>query len=401
MAGEGNPSFWCYQCNRAVLPADAEMDVKCPICDGEFLEEMESPVPTHTVQTAAPSGQTVNVAGDEAAAVAGRIAYSEEGSAQSRIGTRPESVAGNTPAIFQLLQALSGVLGGQGAGSQIPQAGLFNPTIVLQNYVGEGGNVQIVFDSGTGVGPRLMPGNIGDYSFGAELQQLIQQISENDPNRYGTPPAAKSAVESLPTIHISEEHLGTDYAQCAVCKDEFDLGSEAREMPCKHIYHAECIFPWLAEHSSCPVCRHELPTDDAEYNQTGVQQNSTAPASEPTARAEGADPGGGGVTGTGFRIGEASSGSDLNAAIRGAAQVGGRGGIGRRVSFQLPWPFRLNNTASASATTQSETFGSGDVSHLDTQTGSPSELVPDSHISRTARGSGDEVAEEPRHENLG
>uniref|UniRef100_A0A0A9CJT1 RING-type E3 ubiquitin transferase n=1 Tax=Arundo donax TaxID=35708 RepID=A0A0A9CJT1_ARUDO len=80
----------------------------------------------------------------------------------------------------------------------------------------------------------------------------------------------------MPVVKISRRHLNDD-PQCPVCKDKFEIGSEAREMPCKHLYHADCIIPWLVQHNSCPVCRHPLPSQrsgrttrvpSAYYNET-------------------------------------------------------------------------------------------------------------------------------------
>lgn len=130
-----------------------------------------------------------------------------------------------------------------------------------------GANIQFVIENaggdhgGGGGGGFRLPSNLGDYYVGAGLEQLIQQLAENDPNRYGTPPAAKTAIEGLPSISVSKELLDSDSSQCAVCMDEFELGAQARQMPCKHVYHPDCILPWLELHNSCPVCRYELPTD--------------------------------------------------------------------------------------------------------------------------------------------
>ncbi|KAE8674839.1 pumilio-like protein 2-like [Hibiscus syriacus] len=69
----------------------------------------------------------------------------------------------------------------------------------------------------------------------------------------------------MPTVQIENSHVCSE-TQCAVCKEAFDLGTEAREMPCKHIYHEDCIIPWLSQRNSCPLCRRELPLDRSESN---------------------------------------------------------------------------------------------------------------------------------------
>jgi hypothetical protein len=44
---------------------------------------------------------------------------------------------------------------------------------------------------------------------------------------------------------------------CAICLEDFvPLESTVRELPCRHIFHADCIDPFLRENSSlCPLCK--------------------------------------------------------------------------------------------------------------------------------------------------
>ena len=99
------------------------------------------------------------------------------------------------------------------------------------------------------------------------IDNLINEIMQNDTNKYGNPPASKNAIEKLKKCKINEEKLkefGIENS-CAVCKDELNIGEICLLMPCNHHFHENCLIPWLKERNSCPICRYELPTDDEDF----------------------------------------------------------------------------------------------------------------------------------------
>ncbi|KAF5295120.1 hypothetical protein FQA39_LY13271 [Lamprigera yunnana] len=74
------------------------------------------------------------------------------------------------------------------------------------------------------------------------------------------PPAAEEVVKSLPEVKIVDE-----CGKCDICLKEYEKDETINIMPCKHKFHSECIKAWLEKTNSCPLCRHELPTDDPIY----------------------------------------------------------------------------------------------------------------------------------------
>jgi hypothetical protein len=102
---------------------------------------------------------------------------------------------------------------------------------------------------------------VGGRTFEDVLNQLFQQYQPQ-----GNPPASKKAIESLPIVPIEQHHVDQKL-ECPICKDAFQIGVQnpVVQLPCKHLYHNECIVPWLQQHNTCPVCRYELETDNPEY----------------------------------------------------------------------------------------------------------------------------------------
>ncbi|CAH1432116.1 unnamed protein product [Lactuca virosa] len=97
--------------------------------------------------------------------------------------------------------------------------------------------------------------NGADIFVGPGVEEFFQQLNSHDSDV--PPPPPKLSIDALPTVKVSKKDIRSD-SHCAVCKEKLILGSSAKKLPCKHLYHSGCIAPWLAQVNSCPVCRREV-----------------------------------------------------------------------------------------------------------------------------------------------
>ncbi|KAJ4724001.1 E3 ubiquitin-protein ligase RING1 [Melia azedarach] len=295
--------YWCHMCSQIVNPI-MEVEIKCPFCQSGFVEEMENgsnnsnqgqipdsdfgsdralslwaPILLGMMSNPRPHGRRFRIADYEEDDNDDENHDDSEGIIESIMSRRRRR---SSAAILQLLQGIRAGLQSESENNdsndrdrdrerdsgrdrerereRVILINPFNQTIIVQgSYDGQNQNQN-----------HTPIGSLGDYFIGPGLDLLLQHLAENDPNRYGTPPAQKEAVEALPSVNIGET------LQCSVCLDDFAIGTEAKEMPCKHKFHSQCILPWLELHSSCPVCRYQLPADESKLESERSRNNSSS-----------------------------------------------------------------------------------------------------------------------------
>lgn len=404
---EAAARYWCHSCSQTVNPIIEVELFECPLCQGGFVEEMDSTSSGGDQHTFPYHDYFGGGGGNEsesdralslwAPILLGmisnprrrrrfrrRFAFDDEGFEED--GSDHDNSSGQHDAETELdrelesiirrrrrssatiLQLLQGIRAGMLAESDNPEREntggntedrdrehseirdrerviLINPfsqTIIVQGGGGGGGGGS--YDSNNSSNPNHHPlGSLGDYFIGPGLDLLLQHLAENDPNRYGTPPAQKEAVEAMPTVKVDE------IVQCSVCLDDLEIGTEAKEMPCKHKFHSGCILPWLELHSSCPVCRYQLPSDESKLDSVVSRNNSSSSS----------DNHNGDGNNSSESVSEEGDGDERN-------------GNGRRFSVPLPWPLSLfsssgngNSNSSSTTSASSATNAPRNASHTD------------------------------------
>ncbi|KAL3528337.1 hypothetical protein ACH5RR_007659 [Cinchona calisaya] len=84
-------------------------------------------------------------------------------------------------------------------------------------------------------------------------QVLNLSIEENEPR---LSPASRDNISEMLTKVTIEATDGVE--ACTICLENFSEGLEVSQIPCKHIFHEECILQWLNYRNVCPLCRFEI-----------------------------------------------------------------------------------------------------------------------------------------------
>ncbi|XP_055904313.1 E3 ubiquitin-protein ligase Iruka [Eupeodes corollae] len=279
--------FYCHMCNLEINIFNN--DYTCPLCAGGFIEELPPLAPV--------GGSSAGSISDSSASGPSASGLSTGENQSSNDPPRSDSpnsrmndlvatllmTRGMPPLTLNGPRELEISIDANGDASVVGSGSIGNISNVSRNRRGAAGsgnfsgrqrqtnfhrldNVFLDFLSslsGSEDGPfggnsqMFFMGNPGDYAWGREgIDTVVTQLL-NHMDSSGPPPLPKEKIAEIPTVEISETEV-EQKLKCSVCWEDFKLQEAVRKLPCLHVYHENCIVPWLDLHGTCPICRKSL-----------------------------------------------------------------------------------------------------------------------------------------------
>jgi len=97
---------------------------------------------------------------------------------------------------------------------------------------------------------------VGHETTVRETSHALRRHPEQPATRHAEVQAALASGRIPSYEHQLADDGGGAAEDCAVCLGGVEEGEMVRRLPaCQHVFHRECIDPWLRAHATCPVCR--------------------------------------------------------------------------------------------------------------------------------------------------
>lgn len=75
-----------------------------------------------------------------------------------------------------------------------------------------------------------------------------------------TPAPASAGAGTSPSSSPASHTESAEDHTCRVCLEKYEEGEQVMTLPCFHRFHVDCIKPWLAKSTKCPMCKIDVVT---------------------------------------------------------------------------------------------------------------------------------------------
>ena len=259
---DNHKKYWCFscdkECNIIKSKIDGEEVYLCSTCKNSFVEEMEQPNSQQNTQNNRNNFNNINSININI----------QQNNITLPINNQRINSNNNNNNSEQEEYGLNGTLLFLPSTVHYQRMNRNNFFPTALNSVGgiisniAGATINSFFSNNNNTLISFLNNHNNDFQF----NNLVNIIMSLESNLHGNPPASQRAIDNLPKITITEENINNfKDITCNICLESFTLGNILRVLECKHEFHEKCIITWLTKRNTCPVCRHELESNDPNY----------------------------------------------------------------------------------------------------------------------------------------
>ena len=266
-----NPKrYWCFSCNKECkiikVIEDGDEVYQCSTCKNAFVEEMEEI--NNEAQSQNQQSQTQNNQTQSNTRINITINNNNNINNNNRANNTSQISNQNNPGQYQygmnntLLFLPSTVNYVTMNENNLIPSMMNSIGSIFSNISPEINNFFNSFNMNNGLISFLNNHN-NDFQFN-NLVNIMMSFDLGSNNRH--PPASDKAIKELKKIEVNDNNL-SNYKNitCNICLENFEVGNILRILECNHEFHENCIITWLKSNNTCPICRHELESNDPNY----------------------------------------------------------------------------------------------------------------------------------------